>query len=206
MENIIINFISFYFRPILSLLVLLGILVYFLSKKKFPSQKFLFYCLVIFSLILIFRSFLLSFLNWYFWSQKETTRYLLPPYNPISYVLKYSWYHYFFEVIITLVFGWLVFFFIKLFNNKFEGSLFYEEEKYLAALGILATGWPNCLIYLFLVLFLGVFFHLIRIVFNSLARAPFRLSLLYFWLPCSLIVLFLSGIINQYIGITQLNI
>jgi len=34
----------------------------------------------------------------------------------------------------------------------------------------------------------------------------FRLSLLYFWLPCALLILLLGDIISKYIGVTQLII
>jgi len=43
-------------------------------------------------------------------------------------------------------------------------------------------------------------------VFSKQLSEPFRLSLLYFWLPCALLVLLLSGIISKYITINQLVI
>ncbi len=258
-------FVSFLFatlRPALGLIILAGLLLYWVLKKKLPKEKFLKLSFYTFSGIIIFQSIFFTILNWWFWSQQGLTQRLLPPYNPITYVLRYSWQHYWFESMVIIFTAIIIFFGISFLNKKFENNLFYNEEKYLAALGILATGWPNCLIFLSLVLFLGILFHLIIIsitpfkdllvkvsdvVFqgrdeNSLLRkvsrrlsgqgssersereneaerqaaifslgkstASFRtnysrLSLLYFWLPCALLILLLGDIISKYIGITQ---
>ena len=200
-------FASFLFeilRPALGLIILAGLLLYWILKKKLPKEKFLKSILYIFSGAIISQSIFSTTLNWWFWSQQLITQWLLPPHTPINYVLKYSWQHYWFESVVTIIAAVIVFFSIYLLNKKFEKNLFYNEEKYLAALGILAVGWPNCLIFLSIVLFLGVLFHLIFLCFSSkrLSESS-RLSLLYFWIPCALLILLLSGIINKYIGVNQ---
>jgi len=212
-------FVSFLFatlRPALGLIILAGLLIYSVFKKRLPKEKFLKLSFYIFSGTIILQSILFTILNWWLWSQQGITQQLLPPHSPVNYVLKYSWQHYWFESIITIFAATFVFFGIYFLNKKFEKNIFYNEEKYLAGLGILATGWPNCLIFLCLVLFLGIFFHLIFLCFNvNKMRGredtvqlfePFRLSFLYFWLPCALLILLLSDIINRYILINQLNI
>jgi len=247
-------FVSFLFvilRPALGLIILAGLLLYWVLKKKLPKEKFLKLVVSIFSSAIIFQSIFSTTLNWWFWSQQLITQRLLPPHSPITYVLRYSWQHYWFESIVVIITAIIVFFGIYFLNKKFEKNLFYNEEKYLAALGVLATGWPNCLIFLSLVLFLGVLFHLIflliflskdllikasDVVFQShpqpsgqgvtegdergediskrarwasaraeknISRAYIRLSFLYFWLPCALLILLLGDIINRYIGVNQ---
>ena len=241
-------------RPALGLIILTGLLLYWVLNKKLPQEKFLKLFFYSFTGIIIFRSLVLTFLNWWLWSQQLITRQLLPPNSPISYVLKYSWQHYFFASIVTIIFALIVFWGIKSLNKKFNNVFFYDEEPYLASFGILVTGWPNCLIYLSSVLVLGILFHFLFLCFNfnkrrrrgdvvekTVAQAerawsptigrrseaelersdlagvghsvfskqlsePFRLSLLYFWLPCALLVLLLSGIISKYITINQLVI
>jgi hypothetical protein len=245
------NFLLAIFRPALGLIILAGLLLYWVLNKKLPQEKFLRIIFFGFTGIIIIHSLVLAALNYWLWKGQLITQQLLPPYSPISYVLGYSWQHYWFESTITIIAAVIIFFGIYFLNKKFENNLFYDEEKYLAALGILATGWPNCLIYLCLVLFLGIFSHLIFILFdlirganNSLRKVSrrlsgqgssersereneaerqtaisspgkstasfranyLRLSLLHFWLPCALLVLLLSGIINRYIGINQFNI
>ena len=198
--NWFVSFLLTILRPALGLIILAGLLLYWILKKKLLKEKFLKLILYIFSGVIIFQSVFSTILNWWLWSQQGFTQQLLPPYSSISYVLKYSWQHYWFESIVTIITAAIVFFGIYFLNKKFEKNLFYNEEKYLAALGILSVGWPNCLIFLCLVLFLGVALHLISFIFNKRRN---RLSLFYFWIPCALLTLLLSDIINKYIGVNQ---
>ena len=241
-----------YFRPAINFLLVTGLLLFQIFKKRLPSLKTLSNLIKIFIIFLIIFAFLSSVINYFAWKQNDVSKHLLPPYTPIGYFLKYILQHFFFKAIVLILFSLAVFLGIEFLNRKFNNQFFYDEEPYLAVLGILATGWPNCLIYLTLVLFLGVFTHFIILCFyqiinrrakrGSLRNAqtaeragilseakkseavcasskihagdfgtfskasPFRLSLLYFWLPCALLVLLLGGIISKYIGITQLII
>ena len=235
--NWFVSFLLVILRPALGLIILAGLLLYWILKKKLPKEKFLKLVVYIFSGIIIFQSIFFTILNWWLWSQQGISQRLLPPNSPITYVLRYSWQHYWFGSVITILTAMAVFFAISFLNKKFEENLFYNEERYLAALGILAVGWPNCLIFLSLVLFLGILFHFIFLCFNfirerkmepgrrtqgrdinlnslkgEVLEAPplvmrpdfiFRLSLLYFWLPCALLILLLGDIISRYIGINQ---
>jgi hypothetical protein len=234
---------------IFNLCIILSILFFGIFKKRLPSLKtlgnlieFVIGYLIIFALIL-------SVINYFSWKNNEVSKYLLPPYSSFIYIFRYSWQHYWASSVITILFALIVFWGIKWLNKKFNDTFFYDEEPYLAALGILVTSWPNCLIFLSLVLFLGVISHLIILFFDSImskrakrgslrnaqtaeragvlseakksevvcasskihARdfgtfskaSPFRLSLLYFWLPCALLVLLLGGIISKYLPINQ---
>ena len=215
--NWLVNFLLTIFRPALGLIILAGLFLYWVLKHKLPKEKSLKIVFFSFAGIIIFQSILSTSLNYWLWSQELISQQLLPPHSPISYVLKYSWQHYWFEPIITILFSFVVFLGIYLFNKKFEENLFYKEERYLAGLGVLATGWPNCLIFLSLVLCLGIVFHLLNILFfffrekfkksnKNTLQVSIRLSLLYFWIPCALLILLFSDIINRYIGINQFNI
>jgi len=198
--NWIVSFLLVILRPALGLIILAGLLLYWVLKKRLLKEKFLKLILYIFSSVIIFQSIFFTILNWWLWSQQLITQRLLPPHSPITYVLRYSWQHYWFESVVTIITAILVFSGIYFLNKKFEKNLFYNEEKYLAALGILAVGWPNCLIFICLVLFLGVVLHLISFLFN---KGRNRLALLYFWIPCTLLILLLGDIINKYIGVNQ---
>jgi len=204
-------------RPVLGLIILAGLLIYWIVKRELPQEKFLRTIFFVFIGAIIIRSFSLMFLNYWLWSQELISQRFLPPYTPISYFLKYSWQNYWFEPVVSVLLAFIVFWGIYLFNKKFEENLFYKEERYLAGLGVLATSWPNCLIFLSLVLFLGIVFHLLNILFfffrkkfkknnKNTLQIFIRLSLLYFWIPCALLILLFSDIINRYIGISQFNI
>jgi len=196
----LINILIAILRPALGLIILAGLLLFWILKRKLLRENSLKLITYIFSGAIIFQSIFSTILNWWLWSQQGITQRFLPPYSSINYVLGYSWQHYWFESIVTIFTAIAVSFAISFLNKRFENCLFYDEEKYLAALGILAVGWPNCLIFLSLVLFLGVLFHLISLFFNKESE---RLSLLYFWLPCALLILLLGDIISKYIGINQ---
>jgi len=258
-----LNLILTYLSPAISFLLIAGLLLSQIFKKRLPSLKTLNILIKIFISFLIIFAIFLSVLNYFAWKQNDVSKNLLPPFASITYILHYSWQHYLFEPIVTILFALIIFKIIALLNKKFNNTFFYNEEPYLAALGILATGWPNCLIFLCLVLFLGVLIHFLfrfkdfacllkrsyRSIFSSfiqgeardiffrnhpqpsghgvaegdergedlreracraserveenISRASFRLSLLYFWLPCALLVLLLSGIISKYLIINQ---
>jgi len=231
-----LNLILAYFSPAISFLLIGGLLLFQIFKKRLLSSKTFKIIISLFAIFLILWALILSFLNYSVWKQDPIAYKLLPPFTSIAYFLHYSWQHYFATSIVTIIFAIIVFWGIKSLNKKFNNTFFYDEEPYLVALGILVTSWPNCLIYLSLVLFLGVISHLFYAISLLLRRkvrlermiqgrdnnvnsikgevleAPplqmsasrtFRLSLLYFWLPCALLVLFLSGIISKYIGINQ---
>ncbi|MFA5392114.1 MAG: hypothetical protein WC306_00255 [Candidatus Paceibacterota bacterium] len=187
-------FLSF-IHPIWSFISIVGLLVFWFFKKKLPSIKNLKRILNIFFIIILSGAFLETFLNWWMWSKTELTQRLIPPYAPVTYVLHYSWQHYLFEPVITIIFALIIFKIIASLNKKFNNQFFYDEEPYLASLGILAISWPNCLVFLCLVLLLGVFSHI-------LLKGK-RFPLLYFWLPCALLVLLLNGIISKYLIINQ---
>lgn len=194
-------------RPALGLIILAGLLMYWFFKKKLPQERYLKIFCFGFSIMLVIRSFVLTCLNYWIWSQDSISYRLLPPHNPISYFLKYSWQHYWFEPVVSILFALIVFLGIYWLNRRFEENLFYNEEKYLASLGVLIIGWPNCLIYLCLVLLLGLLIHFLMIVFNLFKEIKdSRFSFLYLWLPCALLVLFLNDIINTYLGINIFNI
>jgi len=249
--NLQTGFIANYTSPAIGFCLIAGLLLFQIFKKRLPSLK------ILDNLIKIFISFLISFalflsaINYFTWRNNELSQHLLPPYAPITYVLHYSWQHYLFEPIVTILFAFIVFKIIASLNKKFNNTFFYNEESYLAALGILAAGWPNCLIYLSSVLVLGILFHFLFLCFSfnkrrrrgdvdekTVAQAerawsptigrrseaelersdlagvghsvfskqpsePFRLSLLYFWLPCALLVLFLNDIISKYLITNQ---
>ena len=198
--NWIVDILIEFSCPALGLIILAGLLLYWVLKKRLLKEKFLKLILYIFSSVIICQSIFSTILNWWIWSQQLITQRLLLPHTSIIYILKYSWQHYWFESVVTIFTAIIVFLGIYFLNKKFEKNLFYNEEKYLAALGILAVGWPNCLIFLCLVLFLGVVLHLISFLFN---KGRNRLALLYFWIPCALLILLLSDIINKYIGVNQ---
>lgn len=209
--NWLANFLLAVLRPALGLIALAGLLLFWVLKKKFPTERFLRQIVYIFSMIMIGQAAISTVWNWRIWSQQIITQRLLPPYSPWSYISQYSWRYYWWEPVMAMAVAALVFWSIYFFNKRLGSRLFYQEEKYLAALGILIVGWPNCLIFLLLALGGGMISHLLMIVFRGFSRfaerkEAWRLSLLNFWVPCALLVLLFGDIISRYIGVSQLHI
>ena len=158
-----LNLILTYFSPAISFVLITVLLLFQILKKRLPSLKTLGNLIKIFISVLIIFAIFFSVLNYFAWKQNDVSKHLLPPYTPIGYFLKYIFQHFFFKAIVLILFSLAVFLGIEFLNRKFNNQFFYDEEPYLAVLGVLATGWPNCLIFLCLVLFLGIITHLFRI-------------------------------------------
>ena len=122
-------------------------------------------------------------------------RYLLPPFHPLSYFFNYSWQHFGKEPIFALGTGLFFFFLLWLLTKISRDRFFYEEEKYLGGLAIIANIWPQNLLVVFLAFGLGIGVWLGRILRQRLAgqsaEPPF-LNLRFFW-PVSGILLIILG-------------
>lgn len=220
------NFIFLNLKFIYLFFILFLIFLFYFRKKTLTILNLKkIRLLLIFLLLMI--SFLQTFMTYFLWKNDPISKNLLPPIQPIIYFLRYSFQHYFFEVVLTIIFSYLIFLLVFWFNKKFQEIFFYDEEPYFASLGVLLTGWPGCLSYLCLVLFLGVVSHLFLILINkilvkrnrnlSLTNTQFlsennipeenlRLSLCYFWFPSALLVLILSDIINKWLIFQYLKV
>lgn len=195
--NWVINFLFWSYRPVMGFITLTGLFIFLFLKKKFPKVKTLKKIIIAIGLALILFALSFSFLNAYFWKHNFLGEKLLPPYTSPKYIFRYSFVYYWWKDVITFIISGIIFWLMKLLNKKFHSKFFYEEEPYLAVIGILLTSWPNCLIFLILVLFLGIISHFL-VILTSAHNQYSRFPLLYFWLPSALLVLIFSAIINQW--------
>lgn len=197
----------------------IGLIFYFIFKKKWPNEKFLkslFWALIF---LFLAKAIFLSAANWILWQSQEITQKLLPPFSPLSYYFSYIYYHCFAGLIFSLFFSLVVYFAIKLIN----GLYFYDEEKWLAAIGILISHWPVNLFYLALCFLFLLFLQLAVALFKNnpkilkfflwlLIDRPLvdenmslRLPFVNLWIPLALISLILRGIILKWLPIAVLN-
>ena len=152
---------------------------------------------------MIAKALLFSVVNVISWQNDPLSRHLLLPTTPVLYIIRYLSTHYWFSILWNFIFAFIVFEGMKILNNQFSQVFFYDEEKYLASIGILLIGWPNCIVYLILVLLSGVLTHFFVMIFR---KTETRLSLLYLWLPMALLVFCLNAIITKNIFISQFSI
>ncbi len=203
------SFLFWIYRPAIGFITLAGLFIYLFLKKRYPPAFLLrkiFFSLVIF---LLFSALFFSFLNAYYWNKKPITQKLLPPFTPISYVIRYSFQYYWWEVLMTILVSGIVLYAMRTLNKKFHYIFFYQEEPYLAAIGILLTGWPNCLFFFFAVICLALILHLVILIKHLLSHRKlnyFRLSFLNFWLPAALLTIIISGILNKWNLVNQFRI
>lgn len=110
-------------------------------------KKF-FIALIIF---LVVRGVFQSAMTYLVWKSSEMGKYFLPPYQPVSYFLRYSGMHYAVTFLLTALFV-LVFGFALWYAGKTvaRGRLWKNGEEYIFLSGAFLVRWPLVIPYLFL--------------------------------------------------------
>lgn len=192
-EIIFVNLSSFVY--LVFLLVNLGFagLSYF---NKLSEEKFFKLVRILFWLCLGFvflRIFFLFLIQYWLWAETEPSKYFLPPYQPLSYFLNYSWLHFAKLPVFNLGLGLFLFLLIFLGTKLSRGRFFYPEEHYSGGVVILLNPWPANLAILFLVLISGCFALFIKQSFlflrkKQLSATPLYFSFRYLWSFIGLLV------------------
>ncbi len=123
------------------------------------------------------------------WLHDPLARFLLPPYQDISYFVFYSLTHFFLPYLISVVAALLLLIAAKVLNKKQEEKFFEKEEPYLAALSLFLVGHPGWLIYL-VALILAYF--ILHTSYFILRREAARLPLYRLWAPTAFFVILLN--------------
>ncbi len=155
---------------------------------KINFWKLFYFLLILGGLIILIFLFVKQY---YFWQNNELTKFFLPPYKSIFYLLNFVLLRqaqpYLISLGLSLVFlGILIFF-----NLKFKKRFFYQEEPYMAAVFIFLLGWPYCFYYLISVLFFGLLLNLI--IFLKYKNK--RVSLFYLWFVFGVLIFVLKNIL-----------
>jgi uncharacterized protein YacL len=191
------NFVYKLFNPTIAFISMAGLILYWIIKKRPASLKITKITFWTVLCSLIFQSLYLSILHLILWYNTPWGRALMPPVNPWSYSLHYVFVQYCKRNVFTIV-GALLFMFIAYwFNKKYNEKFFYKEEIYLMGLSMLCNPWPGLIVLLIIVLFTSL---IIQIV-NLFLTKHKRISMLYLWLPCSLLSFFITYAILKYIPI-----
>lgn len=131
-----------------------------------------------------------SYAQYQIWSQNEVSRFLLPPYQSISYFLFYSAIRFFAPYFISFIAASLFLKAAQKLNKKYEERFFYPEEPYMGAIAIFLTGHPGWLFYSALLIIIYLIIH----IFSSLIShfSSCRISLYYLWLPTGIFVIMIQ--------------
>ena len=153
--------------------ILVMFLNYFLSERKYlVFLKKLTTTRLIYILIggtLLF-DLLLSGLQYLVWKQGAFSNFFLPPYQPITYFLRYSFFHFFIANILVLFFA-LAFYLILRLVKKYRSSLIIQENLSLILLASLLVSWPNLVLFIPLFLLLAVIFLILNKKYLNLPLA-----------------------------------
>lgn len=172
----------------------LSIISYFVYdrffKKSFLAKKILVIGTIANGLLILILAIADSVLQGLIWASDphSIVKALTPPFTPFGYIASYVWMHFLAVPIFCIVGAVALFYLLKLINKIGQDRFFYEEEYWLAALGCLAVGWPNLILYFYISMILGVLIHLIALIM----RQEGRISLIYMW-PVAMIITVIFG-------------
>lgn len=110
-----------------------------------------------------------TWLQYEAWLGSDMSKYLLPPYRSISYLLRYSWTHFMLNALISIGAA-LLFFVILRALQRYNSRWFNAGEVELGFLMALIVGWPGFLIFV-PVAFLSVI--LISIIRGIFLKEPY---------------------------------
>ncbi|MCS7184068.1 MAG: hypothetical protein NZ866_01830 [Patescibacteria group bacterium] len=194
LSDLIINFHHYFSLFICLILIFINLF--------FQKIKINFSLIIILILSFLFlQALIISYLQYLAFSAHPISKFLLPPYQPLSeYFLNYVIYHYFKESIFRISGGILNLIFVILLNFIFKATLFYKEEYYLIFIGSILVSFPLNIAILPLGLFLILIIHLKRFLIakNSLFN---KISLKNYWL----LICFFLIIINIILNLSDFN-
>lgn len=136
-------------------------------------------------------SILLSSLQYYVWLKEPFSSFFLPPHQPISYFLFYSWGHFGFGSALGVVFSVLWYMFLSFVRRLRPESISVAEVR-AGFLGALVSGWPGFVIFVPLSLFLAIIFA----TFRRLSKGDSRTSLTAIFI-LSATIIFIWGIFGN---------
>lgn len=128
------------------------------------------------------------------WQNNASSMYLVPPYQGISYFLKYAFYIFFAGPIIALLGAVIFLGLTKLLNKKFQERFFEKEEPYFGALSVFLIGYPGLIFYLITVLISGL-------IGTFITKK--RFSAYYLWFPIAIFVILIINIWAKDLSIWQ---
>lgn len=130
-----------------------------------------------------------SILQYSVWSSAELSKYFLPPFQPITYFLRYSAFRFFMPSVVSFVFAGL-FYSIARIINKRSGERFFEREEIgLAAIALFISGFPGIIFVFGFIIAVYLLVHLINL---ALKRKIEIVPVYYLWLPSSLFAIILT--------------
>ncbi len=170
-------------------LILIGTASFVLFKQtKTKTGKIFPVFVLAINLYYITRGFFLTVLQYKTWQQGAPSKFLLPPYQDISYFRGYSYYRFFKPYLFNLYYALILFFVLIILNKIFKERFFEKNEPWVAFLGALIVPWPVNLAWLVLVLLIAIFIHLYNFMKKKINPKTNLVSLYYIWLTLAILM------------------
>ncbi len=163
------------------------------SKKLIAAAKISYLGLVV-SVIGVYVYLVVAQTN--IWAANPLTKYLVPPYRPLSYVIGYYFIRFLLYYLVAFLISLAFYLFFKNINRRAGGVYLENFEIYAGALTIFALGnpgWPFLWLY-----YLGAFWlvYLAVQIFAFLKKkAMERISAYFIWLPTAILVIIIKMLI-----------
>lgn len=132
-----------------------------------------------------------SFSQYSLWISAEPSKYLLPPYEPINYFLRYSFLKFFAPHVVSLILAAIFFAAATVLNKRGDERFFEREEIGLASIALFIAGFPGIL---FVFAFIVAAYLLIHIANLFLKRKLEVIPVYYLWLPGCLFAIILTAV------------
>jgi len=165
----------------------------YLLKGKFINRRFLIFSLLVFvfvNLLVVLSRALFRYLSL---SSDEWGKYLLPPYSDfylkeITRLVSSS--------VISALFVLILYFVLLFFSQKTRQEIIDAQDVFLISFASLILGWPNFLIFLFLLFIITFFGSILAVIFKKKNKTE-RFIITYY-IPLSfLIVLWLGNYLAE---------
>ena len=141
-----------------------------------------------------------TFLQYRLWDSVPFSKNLLPPVTPITYFLRYSFYHFFISNIVSLVFATVFYFLAKFLNKRKDERFFEKEELNFAFIALFLSGFPGVL---FVFVFIVLAYLLVHLVNLFIKKKIETVPLYYLWFPSALLAILLISVWFNQTGIWQ---
>jgi len=178
-------------------------LLYDYQKNKKINLLLLRSGIIVLMSVFILTAYLSTSLQFQAWKNDPMSQYLLPPHSPIAYFYNYAiyrfWLPYALDIMISIAWAFYLLLLCKYSNRRFLD----EKEACMGFFTALIVGWPNFIIYIFLLFGLVV----LRQIFNYyVLRKKELISITPYMAISAILVVSLSLFYGDRLGLDKLKL
>ena len=201
-----------------SILIVVCLKCFFSEYKLFKFLKKISVRNLIFFVIggTIFFDLFLSFLQYFVWLNSDFSRFFLPPYTSVNYILQYTFNHYCLADILA-IFTAALLYLILMISRKYKEQVINLADIHIIFLTCLLLGWPKLLIFIplfFMIALLDKAINLIlssnlsvfKILINKISFKNQTVSLKRALILAALLVFFFANYLLSFTGLDVLII